>query len=163
MEFLGLISDTHINSPDQKLHPRVGSLFRGAQFILHAGDITHACVLDELETIAPVIAVRGNMDFNPGTSSLPIKKLLSFHGVSVGLIHGGGSPVGLRHRIYREFKADDPDIIVYGHTHEALIIEENGCLWVNPGSVTAPRRPDYPTVGVIRFDADGYKTEILKL
>jgi len=71
------------------------------------------------------------------------------------LIHGGGSPVNLRARIAQEFSSENLDVIVYGHTHEAYIAEKNGCLWINPGSVSHPRSPSYPTVAVLRVVNDG--------
>jgi len=132
MKKIGLISDTHVPERSKTLPLKVHELFKGVDLIIHSGDITHEDVLIELETIAPVEAVLGNMDGYYIKRDLPEKKVIEVEKVKIGIIHGSGSPFGIEERIAQEFQ--NVDVIVYGHTHRAVIKEINGILFINPGT-----------------------------
>ena len=127
---LGLISDTH-----NYLDPRVLEIFHGVQHILHAGDIGQPMLLSELESIAPVTAVVGNTD-----AGLPLretevvtlggKKFLIHHIVTPGV----GSP-----RIHARLRQDEPDVVMFGHTHEPFAQQFGPTLYFNPGSAGRKR------------------------
>ncbi len=130
MTKIGIISDTHGG-----LCPDVFKHFEGVQAILHAGDIGNEDVLIELEAIAPVYAVRGNVDFFEAARNLPRKRIETFEGVRFGMVHGD---VFERASIYDQlipyFAKDNVDAIVFGHTHEKYIKKEGKIWLINPGA-----------------------------
>jgi uncharacterized protein len=129
---VGLISDTH-----GLLRPDVHTALAGVELILHAGDVGGDDILDELGLIAPVQAVRGNTD-PPDDPRLPDSVDLEIGGVRIHVSHGnevgGPTPEKLLARY-------DADVIMYGHTHKALVVNADGRWVVNPGAA-GPRRFD---------------------
>ncbi len=128
---LGLISDTH-----GLLRPEALSALAGCDEILHAGDVGDPDILEELGAIAPVRAVRGNVDHEAALARLPTVERLERAGVRLLMLHILGD-LGL-----------DPataglGVVIYGHTHEPRIEWRDGVLFVNPGSA-GPRRFDLP-------------------
>ncbi len=149
---IGVISDTHIPSVFKSLPPKVFEVFKGVDLILHAGDIVALSVLDELEAIAPVEAVAGNMDGLEVHQQLPAKKVLSLGRFRAGLIHGKYRIDEQRQRIRQEF--DDVDLIVYGHSHTPFWGRENGLYFLNPGSPTDTRHAPYNSVAILEAGTD---------
>ncbi len=136
---VGLISDTH-----GLLRPDVFRAFKEVDLILHAGDVGEDDILDELETIAPVYAVRGNTD-RTDNPRLPDARELVIGEVSVHVSHGhevGAKPIAL-------LAAYDAQVIVYGHTHRELVTYEGGRMVVNPGGAGARRFNLQPCVGIL--------------
>ena len=132
---IGVTSDTHIPDRVRKLNPRVLPIFREAQVsaILHAGDISTQAVINQLASIAPVYAVRGNRDWL--LRRLPVTLELEFCGVPVILTHGHGRwsnyLIDRTHSILHGFNWErfqprllrsfpDAKVIVFGHTHYPL-------------------------------------------
>jgi putative phosphoesterase len=151
---VGLISDTH-----GMLRPQLFEVFRDVDLILHAGDVGDDDILDELETIAPVLAVRGNTDRidNP---RLPEQRHLVLSGVRVHLSHGhevGAKPVALLAAY------DDADVIIYGHTHRELITEIEDQLIVNPGAAGARRFDLMPCVAILTIANGRPSVELIRL
>jgi len=141
---LGLISDTHISREGEKLPPQIKEVFTGVDLILHGGDIYLVSVLDELETIAPVMAVRGNGDtWLPLDPRLKDNLVLNLHGIRLGLTHGIDYPEPswrtIETAMQYEF-GERVDIIVFGDSHVALMEIYEGVLLINPGSPTFPRQ-----------------------
>lgn len=125
---IGLISDTH-----GLLRPEALAALAGADLLLHAGDIGTQAVLDGLAAIAPVRAIRGNIDRAGPTSELPDTLDLELGGRRIHLVHDGKT-------------ADPPegtDIVVCGHSHQPGITARDGIVFVNPGSA-GPRRFSLP-------------------
>jgi putative phosphoesterase len=150
---IGLISDTH-----GMLRPEVFEAFKEVELILHAGDVGDDDILDELESIAPVYAVRGNTD-RADNPRLPEARELEIGGVRVHVSHGhevGAKPITL-------LAAYDADVIVYGHTHRELITREEGRLVVNPGAAGARRFDLLPCVGVMRIAEGIPEVELVRL
>ncbi len=122
----------------------------GVELILHAGDVGGDAVLDELELIAPVIAVFGNTDETSDPRlSAAIDRVIG--GMSIHVSHGHevGSPTPAR--LLEHYAAD---VIVYGHTHQQLVTRADARLVVNPGAAGARRFKLSPSVGLLRI-ADG--------
>ncbi len=178
---LGLIADTHVPDRRRALHPQVLPTFRRAKVttILHAGDLSVPRVIIELETLAPVVAVRGNRDWF-GFGDLPFHRTLVVDQVRIGLTHGHGSWAhyvadkfnlllhGPRSFDYFTMRAvsliRDVDVIVFGHNHEPMVKYVDGKLVVNPGSACCqmlPGRP--PTVGLLHIDGKKVSAEIVDL
>lgn len=141
---VGLISDTH-----GKLDPRVLKALNGVDHIVHAGDVGHPSVLWELELLAPVTAVVGNVDWY-GTLSedLPALARLSLGGVSISVVHVRSELPPQETRSSR--------VIVFGHSHMPVVDLIDGVLWVNPGSASQARRSTMGrSVGLLEIDGNG--------
>ncbi|MBU1086489.1 MAG: metallophosphoesterase [Candidatus Omnitrophica bacterium] len=132
---IGVISDTHIPDVCDDLPAVLKKHFKGADMIIHAGDIVNQCVIDQLyQYCADVQAVCGNMDSPQLQGRLPQKKIIKAGKYTIGLTHGWGPPLNITERLAKEFK--QVDIIIFGHTHKALNEKNNGILFFNPGSAT---------------------------
>jgi putative phosphoesterase len=162
MKRIGVISDTHIPVAAKELPARVGEIFNGVNLILHAGDLVTSSVLDDLALIAPVTAVRGNMDRS--TEQNPLKRIVEIEGegVRIGLIHGWGGPYDVPMRVLGEFEKK-PDCIVFGHSHQPFNEYLAGVLMFNPGSPTDKRFAPYFSVGILTVSNGGVTGEIIKL
>lgn len=128
---IGLISDTH-----NLLRPEARIALKGVDRIIHAGDICDARVLQELEAIAPVTAVRGNNDRGPCMEMLQEKERLDIGGVAIHVVHD-------LHDLDFAPETAGVKVVVTGHSHRPLMKMENGVLYVNPGSA-GPRRFKLP-------------------
>ncbi|MGH7552427.1 MAG: metallophosphoesterase family protein [Longimicrobiales bacterium] len=153
---IGVISDTH-----GKLRPEVFTHFAGVDRILHAGDIGDADILVELEAIAPVTAVFGNVDDIEIRSRLPEVATLEEEGRTFVVVHGHqvGSPTP---RLLRRAHPE-ADVVVFGHTHVPLIEEHDGCLFVNPGAAGPARFRLKPSVAVLELVVDGMRARLIQL
>ncbi len=147
---IGVISDTHLVSPDPRLEYILEELFRTDDMILHAGDIVSRNVLERLKE-KDVLAVCGNMDDSEVAEALPQRRIIPVAGIRIGLIHGWGGRQGLRERLLARLKPDHPDIIVYGHSHVAFWGEVNGTMMFNPGAAARNPYGDGGTVGRIEI------------
>jgi putative phosphoesterase len=141
---VGLISDTH-----GLLRPEVTAAFAGVTLILHAGDVGGAKVLDALTAVAPVEAVFGNVD-DAHDPSLARARVVTLGGVTIHVSHGhelGRPTAELMLARYRG------DVVVFGHTHKAVIERDGRRLAVNPGAA-GPRRFDLqPSVARLTITA----------
>ena len=163
MSRIGIVSDTHIPERDAHIPTKLSTVFKDVDMILHAGDITVLSALDELKSIAPVHAVRGNMDYQGPTSKLSIQQIIVVKGLTIALIHGRGSALGIRKRIWKVVQVNQPQIVVFGHTHQPLIKEEMSCLWINPGSPTDRVFAPYRSVAVLEINDGKSSAEIVRL
>jgi uncharacterized protein len=123
---VGVVSDTH-----GLVRPEAKEALRGADVILHAGDVGGNHVLQELGELAPVIAVRGNVD-GGWARFLPERRRLDLGGVPVLVLHD-------RALLGLEAAAEGLRVVVFGHSHQPLAERRKGVLWFNPGSA-GPRR-----------------------
>lgn len=132
---IGLISDTHVPSRAAALPLSVQSNFTGVDLIIHCGDVTDKICLDELSAIAPLIAVKGNMD--PQNIGLDSEELFINNKFTLCVSHGSGSPFDIKQRLYKTFLSFKPDMICYGHTHVYSDEIYNSIRFLNPGSAIA--------------------------
>ncbi len=140
---LGIISDTH-----GLVRPEVHTLFRGSDLIIHAGDIGKSGVLDELQRIAPVVAVRGNVDQGSWADSLPEFEMIDHCGRLFYVLHDLNA-------LDLDPVAAGIDAVISGHSHIPRNETKDGVLYFNPGSA-GPRRFKLPIgVGRIYLHADG--------
>jgi uncharacterized protein len=169
MTTLGILSDTHIPDRVPELDVKILQTFRkaGVAAILHAGDVSVPRVIEELEQIAPVHAVRGNRDIFY-LKQLPLQVKLNIDGVSIGMTHGHGTfsrymidklqraVVGKYAGKYvRRMLATFPtvDVIVFGHLHVPCNFRIDGKLLFNPGSTSYPFPRSYPpTFGLLHLE-----------
>jgi putative phosphoesterase len=143
---LGILSDTH-----GKLRPEVLDAFAQVDHILHGGDVGQVRLLDELERLAPVTAVYGNVDGLDVRRRCPQVARVELEGLLVAVTHGDqfGSPTP--DILHREFP--DADVIVYGHTHRPLLeLVDKTVTVMNPGSAGAARFGIPPSIGIMELE-----------
>jgi len=159
---IGVISDTHI--PQFKRLPEaVWAHFGGVECIIHAGDLSVLSVLSELETIAPVVAVQGNVERDEVIVKLPIKREIVVGNCRIGIVHILGEATNRARLARREFP--QARVVVFGHSHIPYNREHDGQLLFNPGSATDRRRQPACSIGLLRIDdeADTVRGEIITL
>jgi uncharacterized protein len=148
---LGVISDTH-----GLLRPEAIEALRGSDRILHAGDVGAPEILEALAQIAPVTAIRGNVDTDVWARALPKTEVVEAGGVSIYMLHDLG-------RLDLKLGAAGFHVVVYGHSHQPKIEEKNGVLYFNPGSA-GPRRFHLPvSVGRLMIAAGKVRAELVEL
>ena len=145
------ISDTHAPRRWKSCPPAVAAHLRGADLILHAGDVCTASVLDELSQYAPVHAVLGNNDSQDVAAwGAPETLSLDLDGLRVAMIHDSGAKQGRLARMRRTFPA--AQLVVFGHSHIPLDETDGDLRIFNPGSPTDRRRQPQGTIGVLRIE-----------
>ena len=175
---IGLISDTHSAGSGRDLPGKVLQALSGVDLILHCGDLECLGVLDYLETVAPVLAVRGYEDpREPGERLADAVRVVHTGGLAIGMIHdiqwpgpkiattGDGAslvlPEGRAAKTLAAKFGEQVDVVLFGDTHEELVCRWDGALMVNPGSPTYPgkrhRRGALGTVGLLE-NKDGMTT-----
>ena len=161
-KIVGLISDTHIPSRAKRFPKMVFKTFEKADYIIHAGDLVVLSVIDELELLAPVLAVHGNMDRQKVSGALPKINSLKVFEWKIGVMHDPNPPFGKR-RIREIATQNGFDVFVYGHTHSSRIKWEGSRLYINPGSPTDPDRPyiNKPSVGLLKITKKEIKPKIV--
>ena len=142
---IGVISDTH-----GLLRPAAVEALKDSDLILHAGDIGCAEVLAGLREIAPVIAVRGNIDLGAWADTLPEREIIKTEAISIYMLHD-----------VKELDADPAEsgcrVIISGHSHKPAVEERGGVFIINPGSA-GPRRFRLP-ISVVRLNVRGAELE----
>ena len=147
---IGVISDTH-----GFLDSRVYNIFNDVQHILHAGDVQDDRILDELEAIAPVNAVSGNVDGSP-TKRRPLKFCGTLFGVRICMTHGHLLDPGDYNRsALKFFEGEDPQVVIHGHSHKGKNETLDGRLFLNPGAAGKPRFRDVASVAILEIEPGG--------
>lgn len=161
---LGAISDTHLSLADRKFKALLAGELGGAEMLLHAGDHAAEEVADylEFEEPRPCHSVAGNMDPPALLARLGAKKIIEVGGLRVGLVHGWGAGEGLWARVLQAFPVP-PDVIVFGHSHAALVKRVGPTLLVNPGSAYLPRDGTRGTVALIEIGGGGAEARIVEV
>lgn len=154
-----VMSDTHLNRLTDEFKAICTQYCDGADMVIHLGDWVSSAVLDYLEQYN-LEAVAGNMDNHLIHNRLPTKKVIVVEGYRIGITHGWGPPSDLRRRLYREFS--DVDAVLFGHTHLALQVKENGIFWFNPGSVFMGRGSISRSLGILHIH-ENIRGEIVAL
>ena len=181
---IGVISDTHSAGSGRDLPLKILDALAGVDLILHCGDLECLGVLDYLEEVAPLLAVRGYEDpIEVGDRLALTTRVVKAEGVSIGMIHdiqwpGPKIPTTLdgaglvlpdsngREFMARKFK-EPVDVVLFGDTHEELIIHWDGVLIMNPGSPTYPgkrhARGVLGTIGILEVDGVDATAKIINL
>ncbi|SRR3954454_1233963 len=151
---IGVISDTH-NHWDKK----VVDIFEGVDHILHAGDIGLPWVIMELEYIAPVTAVLGNNDEGLSYKETEVIEI----GNRKFLLHHIVEPQNPKEKIKRRIVRENPDVVVFGHTHKPFCETVGDTLFLNPGYAGQQRFKLQRTVAVLHCDDEGITAEFHEL
>jgi putative phosphoesterase len=140
---IGVISDTH-----GLLRPEVAPALAGVERILHLGDVGKISILRELEKIAPVTAIRGNVDGEGPCSELPETEVVEFQGRYIYMLHDLKT-------LQLDPAAAKFAAVLFGHTHQPTFYKKKGVLYLNPGSC-GPRRFELPvTIGLLTIEEGG--------
>ncbi len=163
-KIVGLISDTHVPVRAKEVPREVFKVFEDADFIIHAGDLVQLSVIDELEQLAPVLVVYGNMDGPEVRGKLQRVNSFRIFDWKIGVIHDPGARFGLG-KMREIARKNGFNVLVYGHTHSSNVKWENGRLFVNPGSPTNPSPPFLarPTVGLLKITKEKIVPEIIQI
>lgn len=149
--FLGVIADTH-----GLLRPAAVAALQGAVLIIHAGDVGKPEILDELREIAPVYAIRGNVDKGAWATVLPATEVVTYEEQLIYVLHD-------RNELDLTPAAAGFHAVISGHSHQPKIEERDGVLYFNPGSA-GPRRFNLPvTVGKLRLVGGKLEAEVIRL
>ena len=148
---IGVISDTH-----GLLRPAAIEALRGVEHILHAGDVGDASILDSLRNLAPVTAIRGNIDVGGPCSHLPATEVVTLDGHTFYMLHD-------RQALDLDPAAAGFSAVISGHSHKPLIEWRHGVLYVNPGSA-GPRRFSLPvSIGLLTISVNGLQPQLVTL
>jgi uncharacterized protein len=147
---IGVISDTH-----GLLRPEALAALRGVEHILHAGDVGDIAILDALREIAPVTAIRGNIDVSGACAGLPATDVVELGDRLFYLVHSV-------HDLDINPAVAGIAMVVSGHSHKASVKVQGGVIYFNPGSA-GPRRFSLPvTVGFVTVE-DGVEASVMEL
>jgi putative phosphoesterase len=148
---IGVISDTH-----GLLRPEALKALQGAEHILHAGDVGDPAILHLLQAIAPVTAIRGNIDEDGPCGDLPPTEVVELSGRSIFMLHD-------LQQLDLNPEAAGIAAVVFGHSHKPLIEWRRGVLFLNPGSA-GPRRFQLPvSVAWLNIATDELRARIVHL
>jgi uncharacterized protein len=157
-----VLSDTHVPQFARTLPDALVPELRRADAIVHAGDVNEAWVLEELAVYAPVHAAAGNHDRPDVRSWGALDEVrVTLGEIAVGVVHDSGPRAGRERRLRRRFP--DERVIVFGHSHIPMAYEDDGVLFLNPGSPTWKRRQPRPTFAVLEITATGPQATIAEL
>jgi uncharacterized protein len=148
---IGVIADTHGLLRDEAVEQ-----LKGSDLILHAGDVGKPQVLDALRELAPVHAVRGNVDRGAWAEDLPLREVLTIETQALCMLH-----------ILEDLEVDPAaagfSVVIFGHTHQPKIEQRGGVLYFNPGSA-GPRRFKLPvTIGRLTFPGGKPSADLIRL
>ncbi|MGZ4733544.1 MAG: metallophosphoesterase family protein [Terriglobales bacterium] len=148
---IGVISDTH-----GLLRPEAVAALHGSDYIIHAGDIGDPLILTKLAQIAPVTAIRGNVDRDAWARKIPVTNVLEVAGASIYVLHNVNE-------LDLKLEAGGFAVVVFGHSHVAKTEMKNGVLYFNPGSA-GPRRFRLPiTIGRLQIDDGRVSGKIVEI
>ena len=148
---IGVVSDTH-----GLMRPQVLTALAASDLIIHAGDVGKPQVLEVLRTVAPVIAVRGNIDKGAWAAELPLTAVVEIRPVRIYVLHD-------LQQLDLDPSAAGFDIVISGHSHKPGQIRRSGVLYLNPGSA-GPRRFRLPiTLARLDLAASPCKVELIEL
>jgi len=148
---IGIISDTHGLLREEALHA-----LEGSDLIIHAGDVGDPAILERLKSIAPVFAVRGNVDTEPWAQELPETEVIEAGPASIYVLHDVQA-------LDLDPAAAEIHVVISGHSHKPSSTETRGVLYINPGSA-GPRRFDLPvTLARLDLSQTPWKVDFLDL
>ena len=148
---IGVISDTHGYLP-----PEAADALCGLDLIIHAGDVDTPDVLNRLRHIAPVVAVRGNMDRGPWAQALPPAEVVTCGKIHIYVRH-------ILHQIDLDPVAAKLAVVISGHTHSPCEERRNGVLFLNPGSACMPRNGTAASLAVLTVSETRVRVRFVSL
>ena len=148
---IGVISDTHGRLPSG-----ISKAFKDVDLIIHAGDIGEETVLDKLSKIAPVAAVRGNMDFGKWARQLPASEIIEIGQIVLYVLH-------IATRLDVDPAKTGFKAVISGHTHRPNVYENNGIIFINPGSASFPKFGHSASAALLHVRGDDLSVRLIRL
>jgi uncharacterized protein len=145
---VGVISDTH-----GLLRPEALTALRGSNYIIHAGDIGDPAILQKLSEIAPITAIRGNVDNDAWARKIPETEVLEISGISIYVLHNLA-------KLDLKPEAAGFSAVIYGHSHSPKQEMKNGVLYFNPGAAGSRRFQLPVSVGKLIIKEGKIRSEI---
>ncbi len=161
MLILGVLSDTHFVQTEGVVPSEIFEALKDADYIVHCGDINQYWVMEQLESIAPVLGVYGNTDPFELVSKLPHKRVLRLAGYEIGITHGEGEGLACNNAL-QHFRSHSLDLLLFGHSHCPESHRIGRTLCFNPGSATKPRCSEQGSIGLV-YLGDHIQTSIQML
>lgn len=148
---IGVISDTH-----GTLHSEIIKIFKDVDLIIHAGDIGNPDIIEDLQTIASVVAIRGNMDFEAWANEFPETQDVPASETLIHVIHNVSN---------FDIKSDSANFnaVIHGHTHKPCIENRHNMLFLNPGSASLPQIDQSPSVALLRVSGTLLDAQIIEI
>jgi putative phosphoesterase len=144
---IGVISDTH-----GLFDSKIPVLFAGVDHILHAGDIGNLQVYQQLQRLAPVTAICGNVDEGRLPPSFEPQRTIELYGLRIFMIHILGNPRRLKSPMRDQISQVQPEVVIFGHSHEPFLQRIGSILFFNPGSA-GPKRFSLPrSAGLLQIE-----------
>ncbi len=158
-----VLSDTHIPDRARELPPGLIEELKTADMVIHAGDLVDPAVYKTLcEVCKDVRIVSGNMDPAELKNKFPDRRLIKAGSFTIGVVHGWGPPNHIMHIVKDVFKAEAPDIVIFGHSHQVCNTQDGKTLYFNPGSPTDNVFAAFKSFGIIEI-TDTITARIVKL
>ncbi|MFC1753459.1 metallophosphoesterase family protein [Thermoproteota archaeon] len=159
---IGVISDTHIPERTLDIPEELRVALKDVGMIIHAGDLVTLDVLESLKKIGPPVkAVFGNMDNGEVRRVLKNKEIITIGKFKIGVIHGRGAPKNVPTLAQEAFN-EKLDVIIFGHTHQAMCERHKDVLLMNPGSPTDTIFAPYRSYGILEIN-DTIEGKIVRL
>lgn len=149
---IAILSDTHVKKHSEKLFKLIDYLFKEADMIIHAGDYISSSVVSKLREHKNFVGVWGNNDKGYIRDLLEEKKIITVEGYKIGLYHGHGNSKNTLERAYDEFTDNRVDIIVFGHSHQPLVLTKNKVIMINPGSPSCKRKEAWYSYVILEIE-----------
>jgi uncharacterized protein len=157
-QLIGVISDTH-----GVFDPKVPAAFKNVDHILHAGDIGNLLVYQQLQQLAPVTAIRGNIDGENSPLEFEPQRTFDLYGIRFFMVHVLGHPHRLKPEIEKQISRIQPGVVIFGHSHQPFMEKKGPILFFNPGSA-GPKRFSLPRcLGLLEIEHGNVHGKITEL
>lgn len=157
---IGIIADTHLKDSGSSLSSFLASNFRDIDILIHAGDFTSTAVLETLKDFKNFYGVTGNNDSGFDEHLLKETEIISIEDVRIGIFHGHGEKKTTFARVLDRFSHDEVDIVIYGHSHQPVIMTKDGVLYINPGSPNMKRKERWYTYAILTLERELISAEL---
>ncbi len=157
---IGIISDTHISKDTYKIEELLRKHLNDVDMIIHAGDFKSSKVIEIIKGHKKFIGVWGNNDGPAIKEQVKEKEIIKIDGYKLGIYHGHGEGKSTIDKAYDMFKEDKVDIIIFGHSHQAIIKTINKTLMLNPGSPTSKRKDRWYSLIILDLQKEGINAYI---
>ncbi len=148
---IGVVADTHVPIFSPQVPENLWKALDTCDRVIHAGDFHTYSVYREFADRYPLTAVIGNRDDFPESDEVPERQVLEVSGFRIGITHGFGPPKGTEKRVVKSWKEPPPDLLIFGHSHQAGIHEIEGFKLLNPGSPTDTLTATEKTYAIIEL------------
>ncbi len=158
-----VISDTHLCGRIDKFPGSLLEDIKSADMVVHTGDFVEEGCLKSLEAVAKELkAVHGNMDSEELKNKLPDKEIFKVGNYKIAVTHGSGAPGNIPEALAEVFKAEHPDLIIFGHSHAAFNQKIKDTIFFNSGSLFDKIYSKYNSYGIIEIN-DKIEAKIVKI